>query len=283
MGGEGDVKGGAVGLRRQASFLGNASYELGRVNSAHDYVIDGLMFFKQDVSMPDVRRVIEEKLLLYPRFRSVLVNPEAPGQHSWQEVESVDLNYHIVEYQLPAPGDKETIYELIGQLHSARLNTEKPLWRIYVLRNFRDGGAILSRIHHVIGDGTTLSSVFFSLYEAKGSILKSPGSGIRKRRPKPLFSAISKPQELGRRLWVFVYGIVHGLTLAAGPFDTPTSLKMRSCADLSARKTVALSETVSLSLVKDIKDRFGGTVNDVLVAAVAGAIRRLTSVLVAKE
>ncbi len=77
-----------------------------------------------------------------------------------------------------------------------------------------------------------------------------------------------------RPLVAAVAGVVHGLTLAVGPFDAPTSLKVKTCQDLVPLKRLTLSEEIPLDTLKDIKNAAGCTVNDVLCCVLAGCIRR---------
>lgn len=234
-------------------------------------VINAVFTFDR-MEIEDFRRVFSERLLgepgnyRYPRFAQKVV-PRGSG-YVWQDDPDFDLERHIflappLEDDPAALDNKEKLQAYVAEQASRSLPEDRPLWQFLFVPNFGDGEcAFFTRVHHVMGDGIAMVQVLFSLMDA-GSEGGQVMPAVVDRGGKPpnklllgLHASLAGPLILGQKmLWKPDRSSVHGPTL-------------------SGDKRVAWTPAISLEGVKAIKNRFGATVNDVLVACVAGAFRR---------
>ena len=112
-----------------------------------------------------------------------------------------------------------------------------------------------------------------SLTETPEGVQK-PSTGVVKKKPIHWTQRLSDPVEIARRFCAFWYGVYVGIFLLLLPTDSPTKIKCKQADDLAQKRTLAHIEPLDLKRVKEIKNRFGGTVNDVLCCLLAGSIRR---------
>lgn len=218
------------------------------------------------LSVERLRQVFTERILMaaggtrYPRFKKRIVN--RGRKFYWQEDLGFDISRHIFEVHDPTLTVKETLQTYIGEQASQPLPWDRPLWQIQVIPNFGDGGtALITRIHHVMGDGISLVPVIFEIVDSEDGA--SP------------FDVQVKTRGTAGDLWK----VFAAASLIGGPFLAARAL---SPADnglfhgqyLSGRKRVAWTPPLDLQVVKELKNRAGGTVNDVLMSCVAGAFRR---------
>ena len=232
-------------------------------------VVNSALWFDEPVDWKRVRAVIERRLVdVYPRFRQIAVEPGLPRSPHWEDYEDFDLDLHLHHIALPAPGDDDALRTLMGDLMSQPLDRTKPLWQMYLVDGYGEGSAIICRIHHAVADGIALARVMIELTDP------APGT----RRPRAPQHAADHPSLLGRLVHPSVSGLVHEVTgdlkalaklLTAGP-DTDTILR----GPLVPQNRVAWSGEIPLAEVKAIGARYDATVNDVLVAAVSGALAR---------
>ena len=238
-------------------------------------VINAVLWFDRPVALADVRSVFEERVLdRFPRFRQ-RVREGLPGQApQWCDERDFEPDLHFHHVALPLPGDDIALQALVSDLVSQPLDRNRPLWDCYLLDGYRDGCALLVRMHHAIADGIALARVMLSLTDdatADGAFAPPARHG----RPGPLAMA-----RLGARGMVEVVrdpasalatSVRDARTLAKlvlPGHDTPTRLR----GDLAVAHRVAWSQPVDLARIKRARRALDATVNDVLVAGVAGAI-----------
>jgi len=185
---------------------------------------------------------------------------------------------------------------VVSALMSEPLGLDRPLWRFHLIDGYKDGSVIMGRLHHCIGDGMALLLVLLSLTDrdlgpAVGPDVPAdpdnPFADLFRRPPRGVEAAIELAsqimpdgirlleqtaaafQSLGR----FKTGVVSTgafARLVARPPDPKTKFK----GELGVPKRVAWSEPVPVSLVKEVGKQLGGTINDVLVSAMTGGLRR---------
>jgi diacylglycerol O-acyltransferase / wax synthase len=210
----------------------------------------------------------------------------------WQEDEDFDLDWHIRLTGLPGKGGKKELERLTSNLASTPLDQTKPLWQFHLVEKYDGGSALISRIHHCYADGIALVQVLLSLTDTtreakKGSDLdkawlKSDGDKVKKR-----IGTVDRAMKMGANLWEKGLDIYHDPSLAAViakeggeiarelavalslPDDPQTVLRGR----LGVSKRVAWAEPLDLDEVKAIGRAYDCTVNDVLMASAAGALR----------
>lgn len=227
-------------------------------------VINSIMTFD---SMPieTLRQVWAERVMSpggereYPRFARRLVRKG--GKIYWQEASNFRLEDHIFAVDDPALRTKEGLQAYIGEQASKPIPMDRPPWQLQFVPEMGDGGsAIVSRIHHVMGDGMALIPVLFSMMDV-GEGEDGPEPPKTRGTPGQMWKVRLAASLLGgpilgsRALWRPDDSLFHG-------------------PELGGTKRVAWTPALDLQAIKDIKNRLGATVNDVLMAVVAGGFRR---------
>lgn len=204
-----------------------------------------------------VERVIRERLLPHPRFRQH-VEWSALGRPRWVEDPYFALSSHLHHVALPPPGDDAALRELVGDLMSAPLDRARPLWTTHLVDGYQGDSAIIMRVHHCVADGVALVRLLLSLtdHEAQAS---APEAGAP---PPPHTGTLG---QLGRAVGG-ARALVHDLLM---PADAPTPLQGR----LGVRKRAAWTAAHDVTAVVTAAHALGGTLNDLMLAAVAGALR----------
>ena len=256
-------------------------------------VINGFWIFKELLAYEDVMAVLEERLLIYERFRQRVVERRGAFRTRtyWEIDPAFSARAHVGRVVLPAPGDRKTLNDTMARLLTVPLDPGRPLWSFTLIEGYEGGSVFFGRIHHCIGDGAALVRVLLSLADASAEgEWRAPAGPPQERLPlHPLTGAAGRrgpamSQEGGKRagkpaalLSLAARG--GGLAgrfaavlakLALMRTDDKTAFK----GEVGVGKAVAWSEGIPLDDVKFVKNRMGATVNDVLVAAMAGALRR---------
>ena len=260
-------------------------------------MINGVIFLGGALDYERLLQTIEERFLTFRRFTQK-ASDGAAGAH-WVTDPDFDISWHVRRTALPGKADKEELELLVSDLASTPLDPERPLWQFHVVENFIEGPVIIVRIHHCIADGIALVQVFLSLTDSTPEGRASAGEPEtwKKRRASesPIFQRLLEPARegidfathMGQRLVAegqkilqdpsvatdyvveateIVKELSHSLTL---PDDPDTRFR----GTLGVRKQVAWAEPLALDEVKAVGKALGCTVNDVLIAAVSGALR----------
>ena len=253
-------------------------------------MITGVLMFAEPMSLKALKQVVKHRFLEYARFRQKPV--ETPAGAYWQTDEHFDLDWHVQLAALPGKGDKRTLERFVSQLSSSPLDPNKPLWQFHLVERYDGGSALIARIHHSYADGMALVQVLLSLTDtsktaAKGSELgkawlKEQGAPVAQR-----VGAAQRAMKLGGKVLGQGMAMYRDPTLAAMlakeggeiarellqalalPDDPPSMLR----GGLGTTKRVAWAEPLDLEEVKAVGRATGFTVNDVLLAAAAGALR----------
>ena len=241
-------------------------------------MVTGILVFDEPLDVRRLRATLERRLLVFERFRQrVEEAPFGVGSPRWVDDRRFDLDAHLHHVALPPPGGKEALERMVGDLMSTPLDMSKPLWQIHVIDGYQGGSVMLSRLHHCIADGIALIQLLLSLTDttARPGRVKPPpvrsrnGGGGLPIPVEAISQAIANPLEL-------VGYAQTGLDLADTlqrlvlmPADPPTVLK----GALGVAKRAAWSEMIPLDAIKAAGARHRATVNDVLISAVAGAVR----------
>ena len=269
-------------------------------------MIVGVSATETPIRPDDFRRMIEQRLLCFPRFRHKAVLD--PIGASWVEDDEFDLDAHLKIVSLPAPAGRRDLEVLAAELASTPLDPRRPMWQLHLVRDYQGGSAWITRVHHCYADGIAMIRVLLSMTEQDSGpaiAAHAPQAGdkaSRRRRkgPADVLPVLSWVQHLaqpagdileaalaeGAKLLeggihqVFHPG--HAATLArqaggmVGEFakaillsdDPATPLR----GTLSGFKAVAWGKPIPLSEVKAIGKALDCTINDVLMATVAGAL-----------
>jgi diacylglycerol O-acyltransferase len=238
-----------------------------------------------------LKQTVKARLLCFPRFRQRVVEPLLPWRPpSWQDDPDFDLRYHLQKATLMPPGDQASLQELVSLLAGTPLDLDRPLWQAYYVESIGAGSALICRVHHSLADGVALMHVLLSLadpdpnappplletdcppQEPGGASAAEPRGRTRAlrslvRRGRALLADPPGGAEMARLGWDAAE-VARELMLS--PPDADTALR----GSPSQAKRVAWSGPIPLADVKVAGSRLSGTVNDVLLAAVAGALRR---------
>jgi diacylglycerol O-acyltransferase len=275
-------------------------------NDVNLMMIVGVWLLTPGVSLEALQARVQDKLLKYDRFRQCAV-ADAMGAH-WVDDASFDIHHHVQAAELPPhggpgqPSAREALQALCGELAMTPLDPARPLWQFQLVQGYEGGSALVARVHHCIGDGIALISVMLSITDGgmdppqrrrrDAQALDDPheadwladavlkpltditvkaigmyGSGVAKS-----MDMLANPQQplLGSmEMAKSGYQVVSDVAaLALMADDSPTSLKGKPV----GRKAVAWGEPLPLDQVKAVGKALGCSVNDVLLACVAGAI-----------
>ena len=230
------------------------------------------------------------------------MQPSLPFQSPyWEEDPNFDLDAHLHRVALPSPGGQAELEQMCSDLMSTPLDFSKPLWQIHVIENFGDGCAVMTRLHHCIADGMALVIVLLSMTDKNPDApIPQPSNEPEEKKNGSLFggmlgavvkqatSTVNTARKMTERaVQEGVQTLVNPsrlLELAKQGTDVSAAvgrLVLRSNdpktvfrGELGVRKKAAWSRPIPLPDVKAIKNVMGGTVNDVLVSAMSGALRR---------
>ena len=266
--------------------------------------IVGVMIFDGRLDFQRFRRTVEARLLRYERFRQCAV-VEGSGAW-WVDDRNFDLDAHIRHTLLPFPGGTTELQRYVAELASTPLNPHRPLWEFQVVEMETGDSALVARIHHSIADGIALIGVMLSLTDLDANAAPdaehppqhlhiqddtdSPdnlGDLFWRWIYQPLSDATLSAIRLSGNLWVKYVGLMldpnkaaeytrigTGIATEVGklammPNDSPTRFKGAP----GVQKAVAWSEPMSLPEVKAVGKILGCSVNDMLLASAAGALR----------
>jgi WS/DGAT/MGAT family acyltransferase len=237
---------------------------------------------------------IRSRLHLVPRYRQRLTFPPLEsGRPMWIDDASFNLEYHVRHTALPEPGSEEQLRNLTARVFSQQLDRSKPLWEFWLVQGLEGGRfALIAKTHHALVDGVAgvdLSTVIFDLQPTPQEVPHEDGAWQPRREPSSLELAargvralIKTPLELTGR----------AVGAATRPGDTLEQVKEGAeglgelvWATLNPAPDSPLNVPIGphrrlvfvrneLAQFKEIKNTFGGTVNDVVLTVVSGALRK---------
>ena len=235
--------------------------------------------------------IITERIASVPRFRQkVKWVPARLGNPVWVDDLDFDVKYHVRRSALPKPGTEEQLKELTARVQSRPLDRTRPLWEMYLVEGLADGRvAIITKTHHAMVDGVAavdIGAMILDLTREPRETETAPWHP----EPEPtslalvtdaVTSAVRKPAELVstlrtnavdvRRVAGRAVSLAGGLaaavrTTARSAPDSPLNV------DIGAQRRFGMART-DLDDYKRVRKEHGGTINDVVLATVAGALR----------
>ena len=240
----------------------------------------------------DLVALIADRVHLVPRFRQkVLSPPFGVGRPVWVDDEEFDIGFHLRRAALPSPGGRRELADFVQRVHSRPLERTKPLWEMYFIEGLEDGlVGVLSKSHHAMIDGLggiDIGTVMFDFTPEPQQIQPHPWHpehqpAARELLVQGLIDQVSHPvrslAETAARAarapsqaWAQTRAVMGGIgsllslgQAPRGPFNVPVGPNRR----------FSVAE-VPVADAKAVKNALGGTVNDVVLAAVAGALRVL--------
>jgi WS/DGAT/MGAT family acyltransferase len=258
-------------------------------------IIVGVLILAGPVDVKRLEATLADRILAYGRFRKRVET--RTDSFYWCDDPHFDIAHHIKRTRLPEGVGKAELRRFVAELAGRPLDRAHPLWEFHIVEDYDGGAAVVVRIHHAVGDGIALVKVLlsltdvsrdapmarpkrvvhkgtrsgFALADAFGLAGRLVGGGLRvsDEALKAALDIATHPTRAAEYLR-------HGTGVAAElayllfmPNDTPTRLKGVPLGD----KRVAWSEPIPLPEVKAVSRVLGCSVNDMLLAAIAGAIR----------
>jgi diacylglycerol O-acyltransferase / wax synthase len=269
-----------------ASFLSNEK------TNAHMHVGALLIFEGPPPKYVDLVEHVRGRLSQVPRFRQKLVVPPLEaGRPLWADDVNFNLSYHIRHTALPEPGGEAELKRLTGRVFSQQLDRSKPLWELWLVQGLeRDRFAILTKTHHAMVDGISgvdIGTVLFDFEPipepaaASEDWVPQPEPGTRELVTRGVSDLVAAPVKLAERA---AAAVRHPETTARRAVEALEGLSEIATAFADPAPDVPLNQPIGphrryvwarseLATFKKIKDALGGTVNDVVLAIVTGAVR----------
>ena len=236
-------------------------------------------------------RLIRDRINLVPRYRQrVRWVPGHLANPVWVDDENFDVTYHVRRSALPRPGTDEQLNELVARIMSRPLDRERPLWEMYLVEGLDDDRfAILTKTHHAMVDGATAIDIGQVILDTTPEPREVPADDWRpQREPSSAELVAGAVNEIARSPKAVVDTVrtglidvqetvtqlgrnVVGLTSAARTMASPARSSPLNVSIGGARR-YATTET-DLENLKRIKRAHGGTINDIVLTILAGALR----------
>jgi diacylglycerol O-acyltransferase len=268
------------------SFLTNES------SSAHMHVGAIMIFEGPPPAYDDLLDHVRGRLHLVPRFRQKLAYPPAPtGRPFWIDDPSFNLEYHVRHSALPSPGSEEQLRNMAARVFSQQLDRTKPLWELWIVQGLtRKRFALVTKTHHALVDGVAgvdIATVLFDVKpvpepaEPEHEWVPSPEPAAAALLAKDAEGLARTPIRLLRRLEHAVEhprAALHQISEAAEALGEVGWNFANPAPDVPLNVPIGSHRRFAwvrsdLGQFKAIKDALGGTVNDVVLAVVTGALR----------
>jgi diacylglycerol O-acyltransferase len=244
--------------------------------------ITALISFASELDVEFLKHFVAERLLAFPRFHQRI---DSSGWAPCWRSGPISLQHHVQEITLPDPS-RETLARWVGEECSLSMDPSRPLWSVHLVHGGPEPSSLLIKIHHSVADGFALVALLLSLID-EGQRVVLPGGFRQPPRIEPwkqgarasrFARSISQLRQAVRLTPLFAkmalatpYTLAEFLTLSRDTsFAPPTD-------GLSGVKRVAWSASVPVAAMKRAAKELGGTINDLLLLALTGALRRLAA------
>jgi diacylglycerol O-acyltransferase / wax synthase len=276
------------------------------LNVASLAMLDGTRADGSQLSRDDIVALVEQRLHLLPPLRwSLAPVPFGIGHPSWVDGD-VDLDFHVRELSLPAPGDDARLEAQVARLAAHPLDRSRPLWELYLIHGLSDGRvALLTKLHHAIVDGMSGAEIMSILFDTtpEGRRIAPAPPHRAERRPgqttvlvRGAGSVVQQSLEAVPAAGRSIANLDKNIFVRAFPGSVQVSrftrraqvwrpkdeaiLEDAGAVAPSTRFNARISRRRSYNMVslpmgpvREIKTAKQATVNDVLVAISAGALR----------
>jgi diacylglycerol O-acyltransferase len=270
----------------------DASFLALEKGGAHMHVGSVLVFDGEAPAYEDFLAVIEARLHQVPRYRQKLAFPPlAQSRPVWVDDPHFNIGYHVRHTALPAPAGDEQLRKLAGRVFSQQLDRSKPLWEIWLVNRVDDGQfALVCKTHHALVDGISGVDIMTVLFDLEPEPPDRPPGPPWYPRPEPTGVTL-----FGDAVADLVTGPIDYSRAVAGALSDPrkaTSAVARTLGGLASMAAAGVGGAPAsplntrigphrrfawveseLDRFKAIKGALGGTVNDVVLAVVTGALR----------
>jgi WS/DGAT/MGAT family acyltransferase len=268
-------------------------------SSTHMHVAATLLFEPGALATPDggldmerIRAYVESRLPHIPRYRQRLEYTPYEHHPVWIDDSRFNLFYHVRHTSLPRPGSERQLKRLCGRILSQKLDATKPLWEIWIVEGLEGGRfAMVAKVHHCMVDGVAgvdllmvlLSPTPDDAFEPAAKWTPRPAPSPRELVAGELWRRATMPLDVARaaaravtdpgRVLSSAYDTAIGLANVLGETAVPASETPLNPEHIGPHRRFDWLR-MDLARVKAVKQRLGGTVNDVVLATVVGALRR---------
>lgn len=217
-------------------------------------------------SLADVRALFLDQIGFHPRLRQRLSVPRfrSIARPRWEPDPNFQIDAHLRQVNLPPPGREAELWDWLGDFFSTRLDRSRPLWDTRLIHGLEgERWALVAKGHHALVDGVGGASILDSISPEQDESFQQPVEGTQNHQP-------SRSRRRGKQA-ISMFRLLGQLLSRSdpAPFFPKTSLNR---AIGKQRRLAAV--TASLEDLRAIRASLGGTVNDVVLAATAGGLRR---------
>ncbi|HET6550503.1 MAG TPA: wax ester/triacylglycerol synthase family O-acyltransferase [Solirubrobacter sp.] len=267
----------------------DASFLALEKHGAHMHVGSVLVFEGPAPDYDEFAARIERRLHLVPRYRQRLASPPlGVARPIWVDDPHFNVGYHVRHTALPAPAGEDELRRLAGRVFSQQLDRDKPLWEIWLVDSLGDGRfALICKTHHALVDGISGVDILTVLLDLDPDAPDPPDPPPWSPRPLPsggelfaraLVERVSAPFELARDV------LSHPDRAGADAGRAAAGLASMAAAGIAGAPASPLNARIGphrryawveseLATFKAIKDALAGSINDVVLTVVAGALR----------
>ena len=240
-------------------------------------------------SFEKVRDLVQRRLHLIPQFTRRLATVPFNLHHPvWVEDPDFDLDYHLRRIAVPAPGSYHELADLAGDIAGRPLDRNRPLWEIYVVEGLEHGHiGTIAKMHHSTIDGVSGANLMVYLFDLEANPSEEPEAPEREPEHMPsdaellayaVRSRLGRPRQVASVIPKAATAVLNVVrerrsTATVNPPAPLTAPRTSFNGAITPHRKVAYA-IASLSDVKAIKNAFGTTVNDVVLAIVGGGLRR---------
>ena len=257
--------------------------------------ISGLFIFRKPTGakrdyVSKLAQSLRDSTPIAKRFRQKVKYPEGSMQQEWVEDDNIDMDYHFRHYQLPAPGDNDSLMRLVNTIHASRMDLHRPLWEYYLIDGLAGGRfALLGKQHHASIDGAgsmRLMDDFFSESDEDMTLNAPWSEALNQERPRKTKPASEKTLEgIIKSAWKKSADLTklgktfqdHYLKAYRGQYNSsrlllsaPRSL-INGPLGLSRRVYMV---SLPIAQLKALGSRYDCTINDLFLAISGSALRQ---------
>lgn len=259
--------------------------------TSHMHVASINVYEGKAPAQEDFRRMLADRLHLIPRYRQRVQRvPFELARPVWVDAVDFDIDYHLRRTALTAPGGEDELRKLVGRVVSQRLDRTKPLWEIWIVEGLADDRwAMISKVHHCMVDGVSGMELLTIIHDLSPEVaehvplewhpqevttsdvtrdaLQSLATDSAEQL-RAVRSAVRRPAHIAGE----VREVLAGVRSLTGTIRTQGDTALTG--PVGSHRVVAWAKA-PLDDIKAIRVALGGTVNDVLLAAIAGSFREL--------
>jgi diacylglycerol O-acyltransferase / wax synthase len=259
---------------------------------AHMHVASTSIFEGEAPEYEEFRDHLASRLHLVPRFRQKLrFVPFGQGRPKWVDDPRFNLSYHVRHTALPEPGSEEQLRNLAARIFSQRLDRSKPLWEMWLVDGLEGNRfAVIGKSHHALVDGVSGIDISTVLYDAEPEPETAPDPEAWVPRPEPsgaemlseaLLERATTPAEMARGVRALFRAPRQVARAAVDTLEAAGAFARTGLAAPDSPFNVPIGPyrrfawvRGDLARFKAIKNELGGTVNDVVLTVVTGALGR---------